>query len=105
MSRWFAVLIFLSGCLSSNPCYDLCDCLQPGRLYPDTVTPYGGVCIPNQGVNLPNFGNPGAPPPGAGSVQPLPPVIPGPVPVGPGTMPFPTNPGGLVPPPPSAIMP
>jgi hypothetical protein len=83
--RVFVLFLLLAGC-STHPCADFSDFFKPGHLYPDKVTPYGGVCIP-QGVNIQGtspsgpFG-PVVPPP-----VPLPPNVPPPPPTGPISVP------------------
>ena len=41
---WTILLCILTGC-STHPVTDLCDFFKPGKLYPNQVTPYGGVAI------------------------------------------------------------
>jgi len=73
---WMLLILFLAGC-STHPLVDLCDYVQPGKIYKTTVNPpYGGVAIP-QGPIIPaapniSVGPPGVLPPGA-------PVVPPPV--------------------------
>jgi hypothetical protein len=91
---WSLLLCVLAGC-STAPIANTLDFFCPGKMYPNTVTPYGGVAIP-QGPILP-------PAPGLTIGVPMPPgPVPAPVPI-PGNIP----PGGiqlqppLPPPPPS----
>lgn len=96
-SRRFAwIALFVAGC-STHPLVDTCDFFQPGRLYKNKVTPYGGVCIP-QGVPIQ----------GTSPSAPFGPVVPPPVPIsttpppppGPISVPtYPTAPPGSLPPP------
>jgi hypothetical protein len=92
--RWSLLLCLLAGC-STAPLANTLDFFCPGKMYPNTVTPYGGVAIP-QGPIL-------APAPGLTIGVPLPPG-PGPVPA---AVPIPGNvpPGNIqlqppLPPPP-----
>ena len=81
------LLCLLAGC-STHPCADFSDRFFPGRIRPNEVTPYGGVCIPQGPVVLPGPGVPiiGAPTPfGApslGGVIPPPLPLPGARPAG-----------------------
>ena len=73
------LLCVLAGC-STRPVLDVCDYVQPGKLGPIKVQPYGGVAIP-QGpivpvVNVPVIGVPGPAFPG-GAVVPPPVPLPG----------------------------
>ena len=43
---WLTLTLLAAGGCSTAPIADMMDGLKPGRLYPDTRTPYGGVCIP-----------------------------------------------------------
>jgi hypothetical protein len=73
MSRnWTLLLLLLAGC-STHPLTDTCDFLKPGKLYKTTVTPYGGVAIP-QGPIIPPAPNISVGPPGV--ITPGPPTIP-----------------------------
>src|ERR1700722_1816282 len=82
---WSLLFCVLAGC-STAPIANTLDFFCPGKMYPNTVTPYGGVAIP-QGPIL-------APAPGLviGGV----PLPPGPSPV-PAAVPVPGNlpPGGI----------
>jgi hypothetical protein len=81
---WFLLVFLLAGC-STAPIANTLDFFCPGKMYPNTVTPYGGVAIP-QGPILP-------PTPGLTIGVPMPPSpVPGPIPV-PGNLPAP--PGGV----------
>lgn len=96
-SRSYFMLVLLGGC-STAPCYDLMDCLKPGKMYKDQVTPYGGVCIPGQGT-LP-IGAAPCPVPNLPSTPAVPvPVIPGPAPIS-----GPTPSPAVIPPPPPPPM-
>ncbi|MSQ94152.1 MAG: hypothetical protein EXR98_06295 [Gemmataceae bacterium] len=66
----------MSAC-STHPLTDAWDFFKPGKLGPTTVTPYGGVAIPQGPIVpvAPNF---------PGPAFPSAPVIPGPAPL-PGT--------------------
>ena len=92
MRRRLAVLLCClvgTGC-SSHPLVDVCDYFKPGHLYPDRVTPYGGVCLrqgPGPIVTNPAINNPLIPP--AVPFQPLPNM-----PISVPTLP---PPGGVVP--------
>ena len=99
---WTLLVCFLTGC-STHPLVDVCDYFKPGKLYPNTVTPYGGVAIP-QGAIIPVavaptivVGPPAALPPG----PPGPPVVPPPAAM-PGNLPQlqPPTAGDFPPPPP-----
>ncbi len=79
---WTLLLCFLSGC-STHPLVDFCDYVRPGKLGPTTVTPYGGVAIP-QGAIIPVAPNISVGPPAV--LPPGPPVIPPPAPL-PGNIP------------------
>ena len=57
---WLSALVVMCGCWTTHPYSDLMDCMKPGKMYKDRVTPYGGVCIPNQGVTAAPI--PGTPP-------------------------------------------
>jgi hypothetical protein len=88
----------LAGC-STHPVADLLDYTHPGRLYPNEVPPYGGVCGPQGAVLAPGLSCPPPPivpvePPG----PPGPPVVPPPVPLGPGNAPPPPPAFPAVPP-------
>ncbi|HZZ80072.1 MAG TPA: hypothetical protein VFE62_16280 [Gemmataceae bacterium] len=74
--RWTLLLCLLAGC-STHPLVDTCDFFQPGKLYKTTVTPYGGVAIP-QGPIIPAAPNIGVGPPAA---IPTGPLIPPPAPL------------------------
>jgi hypothetical protein len=100
---WTLLLCFLTGC-STHPLVDVCDFFKPGKLYPNTVTPYGGVAIP-QGAIIPAAPNISVGPPAVlVPGPPGPPVVPPPASL-PGNRPpgfqlqTPT-PGGDFPPPP-----
>ncbi len=69
---WTVLLCFLTGC-STHPLVDTLDFFKPGKLYPNTVTPYGGVAIP-QGAIIPPAPNISVGPPAA--LPPGPPVVP-----------------------------
>jgi hypothetical protein len=71
---WTLLLCLLTGC-STHPLVDVCDFFKPGKLGPTTVTPYGGVAIP-QGAIIPAAPNISVGPPAA--LPPGPPVIPPP---------------------------
>jgi hypothetical protein len=101
---WPMLVILLAAGCSTHPIADTLDTLRPGRLYPDTRAPYGGVCVP-QGPGVTGT-SPASP------VIPPPPVVPPPAPLPPGGVAVPNipPPGGLpvpplgqpgVPPPPS----
>ena len=66
MRRHLTVLLCcLVGC-SSHPLVEVCDYFKPGHLYPDRVTPYGGVCVrqgPGPIVTNPAINNPVIPAP------------------------------------------
>ena len=74
MLGWTLLLCVLSGC-STHPVVDLCDYFRPGKLGPTTVTPYGGVAIP-QGAIIPF-----APSISVGPPADLRPVVPPPAPL------------------------
>ena len=86
ISPFFALL--LAGC-STQPIVNTLDYFKPGKMYPNDVTPYGGVLI-QQGSVVGPGGGPGFPDP--------PPTIPGVVPP---PVPLPGTPAGPVPPPPA----
>jgi hypothetical protein len=97
---WTLLFCILSGC-STHPLVDVCDYFKPGKLGPTTVTPYGGVAIP-QGAIIPvapdiSVGPPAVLQPGP-AVVPPPAALPGNVP--PGVQLQPPAPGGDFPPPP-----
>jgi hypothetical protein len=71
---WLLAAVFLAGC-STHPIANIQDYFRPGKMYPNEVEPYGGVCIQQGAVLVPG---PVAPPPN------LPAVVPPPVPL-PGT--------------------
>lgn len=99
--RLALLFCFLSGC-STHPLTDFCDFFRPGKLGPTTVTPYGGVAIP-QGPITPVAGNlnplPGVVPVPSGSVIPAPLPLPGNAPP-PGFQLQPPAPGADIPLPP-----
>ncbi len=73
LCRWSFFLCVLAGC-STHPGTDFCDFVQPGKLYPNKVQPYGGVAIP-QGPIIPVMqGGPTFP---AGPIVPPPAPLPG----------------------------
>ncbi len=76
-------MLVLTGC-STHPVADMMDFFHPGKMYPNDVEPYGGVCIPQGAVLAPAPQVcPPAVPPGPGVVPPpvpLPPNAPGAVP-------------------------
>jgi hypothetical protein len=80
---WMLGVLMLAGC-STHPVVDAMDFFRPGKMYPNDVPPYGGVCV-NQGAIL----LPAQPI----VVAPGPSVVPPPVPLPPGT------PSGQAPPP------
>jgi hypothetical protein len=92
---WTLLLCFLTGC-STHPLVDTCDFFKPGKLYPNTVTPYGGVAIP-QGAIIPAAPNISVGPPAA--LPPGPPVVPPPATL-PGFQLQPPTPGDIPPLPP-----
>jgi hypothetical protein len=94
---WTLLLCFLAGC-STHPLVDTLDFFKPGKLYPNTVTPYGGVAIP-QGAIVPPAPNISVGPPAA-----LPPGPPGPLVVPPAAA-LPGNLPQLQPPTPGDIPP
>lgn len=71
---WLFLLCLLSAC-STHPVTDISDYICPGKMGPNTVTPYGGVGIPQgpivppaptvPGVIMPGVIPPPAPLPGA----------------------------------------
>jgi hypothetical protein len=92
-SRRFALIFVIAAGCSTHPLVDICDTLQPGHLYPNKVTPYGGVCIP-QGAAIQ----------GTAPSAPFGPVVPPPVPLPPTgpavsvpTLPVPLPPTNLPP--------
>ena len=93
------LLCLLCGC-STHPLVDFCDYVQPGKLGPTTVPPYGGVAIP-QGPIVPGA----TIAPVVGVPVPVVPVVPPPAPlpgVGPGVqLETPTPSPAFPPPPPS----
>lgn len=98
-SRRFACVFLIAAGCSTHPIADTCDFFKPGHLYPNKVTPYGGVCIP-QGATFQ----------GTSPSAPFVPVVPPPAPI-PGNLPPP--PGGpisvptfpVAPPPPGNLPP
>src|SRR5690349_6784812 len=97
---WALLACVLTGC-STHPIVDVLDYFKPGRLGPNDVQPYGGVCIP-QGPVQP----PAAPPvvaPGAVPAPPTPGVVPPPAPLpgAPATIPTPIPVPTAAPPPPA----
>jgi hypothetical protein len=94
---WWSLLIGVCTGCSTHPLVDFCDLVQPGKMGPNKVTPYGGVGIP-QGAIVPATG-PIDPPPFPGA------VISGPIPappgggIIPGPAPLPGNPGFQLQPP------
>ena len=79
----FALL--LTGC-STNPIVDTMDFFHPGKLYPNQVDPYGGVCGPQGAVLAPGIGTaPDCPVPPIATV---PGVVPPPVPLPPPAFPL-----------------
>jgi hypothetical protein len=92
---WVFGLFLLAGC-STQPCIDVKDYFFPGKLGPNKVQPYGGVCIPQGPVTGPGPSLPAVP---AIAVPVIPPPAPLPPSAGPPTAgPFPPPVG---PPPPS----
>ena len=82
---WSVLLCFLMGC-STHPLADVCDYLQPGKMGPNKVQPYGGTAA-QQGVFLPQtpsiqLGVPAVPPPPGAPVVPPPAPLPGSPPLG-----------------------
>ena len=84
--RWLFCLLMLPGC-STHPISDVADYFCPGKVGPNKVQPYGGVCIPQgpvlgPGPTLPSVPAiavpvvpPAAPlPPSAGAPQTGPPA-------------------------------
>ncbi len=86
-------LVFLAGC-STHPVCDVLDYFVPGKMGPNKVQPYGGVCIPQGAITGPGPALPAVPainvpvvpppaplPPSRGVVPPLavppPPIFPG----------------------------
>jgi hypothetical protein len=91
---WILAILLFSGC-STHPIVDTLDFFHPGKMYPNDVPPYGGVCV-NQGailaplppvVVVPPSGPGVVPPPGPGVVPP-----PVPLPGNPGAPPAPAFP-------------
>jgi hypothetical protein len=88
---WLLLVLVLAGC-STHPIADVMDFTRPGKMYPNEVPPYGGVCGTQGAILAPNIS---VPPP---IVPAGPPVVPPPVPL-PGNTPapppaFPTTPPG-----------
>ena len=90
---WILLVCLMTGC-STHPCADFCDFFKPGKLYPNEVTPYGGVAIPQGPIT------PVAPNISVGPPSPLaaPPLVPPPAPL-PGNAPPPPFSVGDAPPP------
>lgn len=83
---------FVVGC-STHPVVSVCDYFQPGRLYPDKVTPYGGVCGVQRGTIQ---GTAPSVPFGMSVIPPPAPIAPsGPISIP--TLPGPAPPGSVVP--------
>jgi hypothetical protein len=85
--------LLLTGC-STHPIADVMDFWRPGRMYANTVDPYGGVCGQHGAILIPGAAPPAPPCPPV----PPPPSTPGVVPP---PVPLPGSPGGPVPPPPA----
>lgn len=74
MPGLFLTLTLLTGC-STHPCADFSDRFFPGRLGPNAVQPYGGVCIQQGPLSVPTpivptIGSPVPLPPGGGVIPP-----------------------------------
>ena len=75
-NSWVLAALLLAGC-STHPIVDMMDFLQPGKMYRDDVTPYGGVCNTQGAILAPT--QPFCPP--VPPVAPGPGVVPPPVPL------------------------
>jgi hypothetical protein len=94
---WVFGLLLVGGCgvsgCSTHPISDTMDFFRPGKIGPDKVVPYGGVCIPQGPVTSPAPVVPVVPT--APAVPPIAvPVVPPPAPLPPptGTLPPPSTP-------------
>jgi hypothetical protein len=76
--RWVLCLLMLTGC-STHPISDLEDYFHPGKIGPNKVLPYGGVCIPQGPVTGAGPSLPSVP---AIAVPVVPPAAPLPPPAG-----------------------
>ena len=92
---WILGFALLGGC-STHPVADVLDCVRPGKMGKNRVTPFGGVCNPPQ--SQPIFIQPGVggtPEVPTGPVRVIPPAEPFP----PSTPSTPAPPPGIIPPP------
>ena len=87
---WMLLALALAGC-STHPIADIMDFTHPGRMYPNDVPPYGGVCGPQGAVLAPGISCPPPPVVEGPAVVPPPAPLPGNVPVQPPV--FPVTPG------------
>jgi hypothetical protein len=71
-------LLLLAGC-STHPICDVKDYFRPGKIGPNKVQPYGGVCIPQGPITGPGPSLPSVP---AINVPVVPPPAPLPPPTG-----------------------
>jgi hypothetical protein len=95
-TSWILFTLLLAGC-STHPIADFLDVTQPGRMYPNEVSPYGGVCGPQGSVLAPGLTCPPPVVPVPAAPGPMgPPVVPPPVPL-PGNAPAPPPPFPVAP--------
>ena len=94
--RWPLLLCLVTGC-STHPVADVMDFFKPGKIYPNEVQPYGGVCL-IQGPIQPPCPAPviGPPTPLAPTPAPAPATLP--PSVVPPPVPLPGSSAGVVPP-------
>jgi hypothetical protein len=90
---WVLGLLVLAGC-STHPLCDVKDYFYPGKVSPNKVQPYGGVCIPQGPITGPASSLPPAP-----SMPSVPAIA---VPVVPPPAPLPPSTGAIPPAPPQS---
>lgn len=90
---WMLLVLLTAGC-STHPIADVMDLTLPGRMFPNEVPPYGGVCGAQGSVLAPGITCPPAPAAVPATMPPLvppgPPVVPPAVPLGGNVAPAPT---------------